>query len=272
MASERKNAEGGFPWDSHWSLPTQCGYLKIHPTAAQARKAAMRSRDACVLLLARCSMAIALCTSPTDIYPRWIGVLQGQVPGPWIDILRNSVVSQFAPGLRTGAFIELSGKTAWVHHVPCMIRAHLPVYICWNAPVEETVARYPFLADFVPPTSQLLVVHEMSERRLRFRWPAEDIPRPADDLPAAQTSVPWRTERVEGYACSGGEEPAPEMRVPVATSNPGKWACADRCIYVNMAHDRARTWLGRGASSTPMPINNPQGSTRARTEARQDLH
>ena len=191
MDSQRHNPEVVYSWDAHWTLPNACGYLQTHRSAAAARSAAMRSRDACVLLLARCSMAIALCASVTDMDPGWIAVLQGQVPASWIDIVRKSVVSRMAPGLRTGAFIDLTGKTLWVHHVPCMIRAHLPVYICWNAPIKDVLEKYPFLIHFVPPASGIPVVSEEMYGRLRFRWPVEPV-----DI--SSLKLPWRIKNTAG--------------------------------------------------------------------------
>ena len=171
MDSQYKNPERQFGWSNHWSLPSQFGYMDSHRTATAARNAAARARDACVLLLARCSMAIALCDRPGNQPPSWVRTLQGRVPSAWIDILRHSIVAKFAPGLRVGAFIDLTGKTAWVKHVPCMIRANLPVYICWNVDFHTAVSEYPFLRPYVPPSESILIVRAESPTRLRFRWP-----------------------------------------------------------------------------------------------------
>ena len=169
--SQSHNPERQFVWTDHWSLPNQFGYLTHHASASAARRAAARARDACVLLLARCSMAITLCDRPGNQPPSWVRTLQGRVPSVWIDILLESVIAKFAPGLRAGAFIDLSGKTTWVEHIPCMIRANLPVYICWNKNPRDAVSQYPFLLPYVPPSTWIMTVAEESPTRLRFRWP-----------------------------------------------------------------------------------------------------
>lgn len=192
MESQRGNAE--VPSGAPWPLPHVYGYLKAHKNAYSARVAALRSRDACVLLLARCTMAIALSAHSQDTHltrrpPNWISILDGRVPAAWADILRLSVVSDLSPGLRTGAFIDPRAATAWVNHVPCMIRANLPVYICWNMPVRDILEKFPFLAEYVPPPGHILSVTEDSPRSLRFRWPAEPTPKAV--VPVTSLSGPW---------------------------------------------------------------------------------
>ncbi|KAI1796529.1 hypothetical protein LXA43DRAFT_844648, partial [Ganoderma leucocontextum] len=54
------------------------------------------------------------------------------VPEDWMGELRRSWISDFRPGIRTGAFINpTTNGTAWMNHIPCMLRANLPVYIGW---------------------------------------------------------------------------------------------------------------------------------------------
>ena len=66
MQSQRGRPEATIPSGAHWPLPHAWGYLRAHKSAHAARLAALRSRDACVLLLARCTMAIALCVSSEE--------------------------------------------------------------------------------------------------------------------------------------------------------------------------------------------------------------
>ena len=181
MDTQRRSPEGNISWMTHWSLPSEFEYLKVHRTGLSARIAAARSRDACVLLLARCSMAIALCDHPGNGPPHWLRPLQGRVPSAWIDILQQSVVADFSPGLRAGAYIDLTGKTAWVHHVPCMIRANLPVYICWNEDRKKIASMYPFLVQYMPPITEITQVEAESPSRLQFRWPIEETHREASE-------------------------------------------------------------------------------------------
>ena len=111
-----------------------------------------------------------MCERPGTLPPSWVRTLQGRVPNVCIDILQESIIADFSPGLRAGAFIDLTGKTAWVEHVPCMIRAKLPVYVCWNTNPSGALTRYPFLRPYLPPTTSIPIVIEQSLNRLRFRW------------------------------------------------------------------------------------------------------
>ena len=52
LEATQGSPEARFPFDCHWRLPQDHGYRSAHRTSAGARKAALRSRDACVLLLA----------------------------------------------------------------------------------------------------------------------------------------------------------------------------------------------------------------------------
>ena len=170
LASCHGSKEAKMPFDAHWALPRECGYLHGHRTGHAARIAAMRSRDACVLLLARCTMATALCAQLGESPPGWVRVLENRgVPAVWIDFLQQSVISDLSPGLRTGAFVYPT-ETKWMHHVPCMIRANLPVYICWKEGVALILDKFPFLRDYAPPDYPVPLVQEEHPGSLRFRW------------------------------------------------------------------------------------------------------
>lgn len=188
LESQSRNPEALFPFDAHWPLPADFGYRQPHPDTYRARRAAIRARDACILLLARCSMALALCTQSDEQPPRWLLTLNEHgVPAPWVDLLRTSVIADFSPGLRVGAFIDPAGVTAWVNHVPCMIRANLPVYIKWPLDVTSVVQNHPFLLPYTPSPEGIPVVHaedEFDARLLRFRW--VHVPQPSGP-------VPWRS-------------------------------------------------------------------------------
>ena len=182
------NPEATLPFDCHWPLPMDCGYLRVHSNAHQARRAAVRARDACILLLARCTMALALCMRPNEEPPMWILILSQQgVPPSFIDLVRTSIIADFSPGLRAGAFIDPSGVTAWINHVPCMVRANLPVYIMWPKDVRGILEKHPFLRPYRPTASAYIptVVAEDDTQchLLRFRW--IHVPKPSGP-------VPWR--------------------------------------------------------------------------------
>ena len=129
--------ESRFPLDPFWPLPQECGYLHVHRNMYAAKRALYRSRDAFFLLAARCSLAIALTHLLEWPYPdsssNWERILlKADICPTWIDLFRASAISDMSPGLRAGAFIStMSGDNAmqWINHVPCMVKANLPVYI-----------------------------------------------------------------------------------------------------------------------------------------------
>lgn len=178
------NPEARFSLDSSfWPLPSERGYRKVHKSEYLARKAAGQSRDACALLVARCTLAIALVTTdPNANPPQWYQILtEKKVPPAWVDMLRDSVVADLSPGLRVGAFVSLVGPTptAWINHIPCMIRANLPVYISWwpgpqSANVEHIVHEFPFLDAYRPSNPDPYVVP--NEMESFFRWSEIQLP------------------------------------------------------------------------------------------------
>ncbi|KAL1946012.1 hypothetical protein VTO73DRAFT_2014, partial [Trametes versicolor] len=131
--------EAKFPLDAHWPFPREIGYLHYHKTHGAAARALWKARDALFLLAARCSMAIALTNllpSPSpNAPPRWQQILiNAGVTYTWIDELDQSLIPDLSPGLRVGAFFDPADgprQSQWVQHVPCMIKANLPVYIYW---------------------------------------------------------------------------------------------------------------------------------------------
>ena len=67
-------------------------------------------------------------------------------------------MADFSPGLRVGAFVcpwDGDFRTEWMDHVPCMIKANIPVYVHWPAPGAEgtwgeIVSCHPFLRLYLP--------------------------------------------------------------------------------------------------------------------------
>lgn len=179
-----------FPFDPFWPNPSEYRYKDVYPTEAAAKAAALKGRDACALLAARCTMAIALCTVHPDTNPpRWvIALMKQKVPSAWIDALRASVIADLSPDLRVGAIVNPLGHghesaTAWVDHVPCMIRANLPVYIAWPKDTAEVIRKYPFLRDYLPKLCDIqqviandagrVVMHprpQVVSQQVSFRW------------------------------------------------------------------------------------------------------
>lgn len=163
----RSNPEALPPYTALWPTPTECRYRSVFRTHGQARYALARSLDALFVLVARCSLAIALVTPDVTARPLpWIPHLIGKgVPPAWIDLLQNTHISNFSPGLRVGMYVDvrpMQTHTPWVNHVPCMIRANLPVYLVWSglSEIDEqtTKTKYPFLRPYLPNLSGAPVV------------------------------------------------------------------------------------------------------------------
>ena len=150
-----------------WSPPTQFGYLKVHSDSRQARQAIKASRTALIVLAARCSMMIAL-------VPDWKRILERSgVPHEWMAELRQSSISEFRIGTRTGAFLNpRPGGTPWMTHLPCMVRAKLPVYISWGMyennvfdckEIDKLVREQPLVKPYTPDFNRVWVVPDLGD-------------------------------------------------------------------------------------------------------------
>ncbi|KAI0349115.1 hypothetical protein OH77DRAFT_193670 [Trametes cingulata] len=222
----RNLPEAKFPCDPHWPLPREMGYLQNHRSLDAAKRALWKSRDALFLLVARCSLAIALAgmlpRQGVNAPPAWLRILiDAGVTPTWIDELGQSLIADLSPGLRVGAFINPlrgPGFTEWVNHVPCMISANLPVYVYWPCPKDadyqavwdEVTREFPFLGPYRPnstsaPTVQVSDDEHISRDRFgrwlvvnaqnSFRW--EDVLRQAPlrsvdpaEASASELSIP----------------------------------------------------------------------------------
>ena len=156
--------EAKFPFDPFWPSPSECGYRKTHKQAHHARQAAARSLDAFRALMARCSMSIAInLPDPEAPVPLWLHMMiKAGAEQSWIDLFRSSVVADFSPGLRVGAYLNPSlgpSGSKWIRHIPVMVMAHVPVYIVW--PQEDLSAifsEYPFLREYFPGSDPVVEI------------------------------------------------------------------------------------------------------------------
>ena len=162
LRRETSSIEAKFPSDPFWGAPKEYTYTQIHLTAGSVRAAVQRARDAFFFLFARCTLAIALCIGPgddkqvvKDKYPSWASYLIEQgVSRELVHSLYTSKIADLSPDFpRLGAFVDPFGGTRWMNHVPCMIRANLPVYIYWHdgPGFAKAVKRHPFLQRYLPP-------------------------------------------------------------------------------------------------------------------------
>ncbi|EIW51897.1 uncharacterized protein TRAVEDRAFT_54315 [Trametes versicolor FP-101664 SS1] len=131
-----------FPFDPFWPNPSKYRYKDVYPTKAAAKAAALKGRDTC-----------ALCPAGGALH---YGDCSLHVPSAWIGALRASVIADLSPNLCVGAIVNPlvqpshESATAWVNHVPCMIRTSLPIYIAWPKDTTEVIRKYPFLRDYLP--------------------------------------------------------------------------------------------------------------------------
>jgi hypothetical protein len=130
-------------------LPRECGYMSLHAEPRFVRGCAYKSRDAFVTLATICSFAIAVNISPLDEYspqPEWVSACQAEGVHPqWLKDLQQSFVCNFAPGVRSGAFMY-GYKTCWARAIPAFVNANVPLWIFWGhaslTPTDERMLAY----------------------------------------------------------------------------------------------------------------------------------
>ncbi|OJT07017.1 hypothetical protein TRAPUB_2129 [Trametes pubescens] len=212
--------ESKFPFDAHWPFPHELGYLENHKSHGAAARAVWKARDALFLLAARCSLAVALTnllpSTSSNSPPQWQQILMNaDVTYTWIDELNQSLIPDLSPGLRVGAFINPHDgptSTEWVNHVPCMIKANLPVYIYWptsDGQVWETIIKkYPFLLSYRPYSTDVPEMevsgkeHVTRDRRGRFH------------VVNPQNSFRWEDVRGTRTSVVPDDDASPELSAP----------------------------------------------------------
>ncbi|KAI0640383.1 hypothetical protein C8Q79DRAFT_1015331 [Trametes meyenii] len=103
--------------------------------------------------------------------PPWQRILmQAGANSTWIDKLNQSLISDLSPGLRVGAFIcPTRGDmfTQWINHVPCMIKANLPVYIYWPTYSDDYAVVWDKIVAEFPCLLKALEKKETTDARKR---------------------------------------------------------------------------------------------------------
>nr|VWP01005.1 Putative transcriptional regulator containing an aminotransferase domain [Ganoderma boninense] len=155
----------------HWSHPADSGYSTLHKTAQGAQMSIRRAHLAFQLLIARCSLAIALWRFPAprdghvpevrtshynydsdEVVPDWVAFLTKKgVPSSWIDTLCDSVISDFSFNLRVGAVFDPKDRIT-LPLTPVLRAANIPVFILWRSPEEIISCAHslPFMKSFAP--------------------------------------------------------------------------------------------------------------------------
>ena len=126
--------------------PSEFGYFVAHSSEYEARSALSKSLDAFVILFAYLSFLIALARSPNDPHkvssttakkPRWLEILshrRNRLHPEWIQLLADSPIADFTTGpQRLGAIVNVA-RCSWIHLVPYMLKANVPIWLYWGIP------------------------------------------------------------------------------------------------------------------------------------------
>ncbi|KAI1788506.1 hypothetical protein LXA43DRAFT_1097196 [Ganoderma leucocontextum] len=169
---------------SHWPHPEDHGYRKLHGSARSAEISIRRAHLAFQLLVARCSLAIAIWLFPGPVggtvpevssshydyasdqsVPDWVAFLKKkEVPSSWIDAISDSTISDFSLNLRVGTIFDPS-NCDWLAIAPVLRAANVPVFVLWRGrdEINTCAALMPFMMSFAPPSPR--DVHLALERR-----------------------------------------------------------------------------------------------------------
>jgi hypothetical protein len=125
--------------------PSDFGYFNTHPSEEIARSAISKSLDAFVILFAYVSFCIAIYRAKDDPAsvsestrkPRWLQVLsdaKSKLHPEWVQLLVDSPIADFTTGpQRLGSIINVS-RCSWLHLVPYMMWANVPIWLYWGIP------------------------------------------------------------------------------------------------------------------------------------------
>jgi hypothetical protein len=156
---------------SVFHLPRTYGYLRSHRSEHLARKSAIRSRDAFVVLMALCSFTIARfhgAVLPADVEPVWVRVLQGPngLNPSWLELFRSSPIPDFS-GLypRVGTVVDVN-TWPYPHLVRRAVNAGVPVWFRWSK-VDKPLAcsPRPELEMYFPTREQIVTAFREHRHR-----------------------------------------------------------------------------------------------------------
>nr|VWP00431.1 N/A [Ganoderma boninense] len=155
----------------HWPPPEDFGYRQAHESAHTAKRSILRAHLAFRLLVARCSLAIALWlfpgadeghglprrgithydADPDTFVPEWVSFLRRErVPDSWIDALCDSIITDFSINLRVGTIVD-PVECGWFAILPVLRAANIPVFVIWrNKSIVQSAASSPLMKSFSP--------------------------------------------------------------------------------------------------------------------------
>jgi len=117
-------------------MPRTKGYLRTHKTSNIALQCALKSRDAFLPLIAKCSMAIAHATndgSPTTSTPWWIEYLKTNhnLHPEMLESLRQSCVGNLSHP-RVGVIVHVA-TCQYFNLIKTMLRVEIPIWFYWGS-------------------------------------------------------------------------------------------------------------------------------------------
>ncbi|TFK62817.1 hypothetical protein BDN72DRAFT_862571 [Pluteus cervinus] len=146
-------------------LPRAEGYRSIHGERAIAFASVKASRDAFAMLSAYVTFAFVLHIGEFDnsCFDVAFDILACHpthpTPHAMLELVRNSIICDISPGLRTGFFLN-PYDTEWSAYLKEFTRAAVPVWILWGQPEmyaqPHTTVRDRYIYDHYFPSQQLL--------------------------------------------------------------------------------------------------------------------
>ncbi len=165
-------------YHAHFPPPADYGYRQAHQTQSAAERSILRAYLAFRLLVARCSLAVALWLFPgadegsirqvviahydaemDSSVADWVTFLRGQrVPHSWIDAIRDSIITDFSINLRVGTVIN--PKCEWLAILPVLRAANIPVFVRWRdqSEIVQCTATSRFMKLFAPRSSEEVIL------------------------------------------------------------------------------------------------------------------
>ena len=157
---------------AHWPPPEDYRYRRVHQSLHAAEMSIRHAHLAFRLLIARCSLAIALWIFPGPdengivppasigqydgeaggFVPNWVSFLESEhVHSSWIDAIRDSIITDFSINLRVGTVIDpMKCKSLLI--LPVLRAANVPMFVMWRnrSDILQSCETLPFMNLFIP--------------------------------------------------------------------------------------------------------------------------
>ncbi|KAG1855262.1 hypothetical protein F4604DRAFT_1685746 [Suillus subluteus] len=201
------------PWGTKLPCPpTAYGYQRSHTDAHLAKKVAMRSRNAFLLIAATCSWYIMTRQHHGSNRP-WTAILMNDpkypIPTEWVLELSRSFIGDLTTGVpRTGAFIS-SNHCPWQVQLPIFERFSIPIWVRFsqNASTVNSSLRH-----YIPSQGAITCVTESVQRGQPddSSWGQQDDSTWGQPVNNGQSALGWDSS-VLGWGQAGGEQPVSDI-------------------------------------------------------------